>query len=112
MSRREQSFLVNLSKGMTLGDAALGAGYSSKNPDQSGYQALKGLRKKLPHLMEKNGISDDVLIQKYLVPALEATEKRVFNYRGKFVEAKPLPVWEVRTKALELVFRLIGLLTR
>jgi hypothetical protein len=43
-TQRQQKFAQALAKGETLTDVALEAGYSPKNPGQSGYQALQHLR--------------------------------------------------------------------
>jgi hypothetical protein len=63
-------------KGQTLGDAAIEAGYSAKNPHQSGYQALKQIKGRVPELMDELGLTDRALIRKYLVPLLKAKETK------------------------------------
>jgi hypothetical protein len=104
--------LESISKGMTATDAALVAGYSKKNPRQSGYQALQGLRNKMPEIMEKHGLSDDVLIDKYLLPALNAYETKFVQTRGKITDSRQVVAWRSRVKALDMVLRMKGLYAR
>jgi hypothetical protein len=75
---RQQKFIRGIAAGKTLTQAALDAGYSKKNPDQSGYQALAQLRGRVPELLERHGICEEVLIEKYLVPLLDAHETKFF----------------------------------
>lgn len=69
---RQENFVKGIAAGKTLTQAALDAGYSPKNPDQSGYQALNTLRGRVPELLARHGIGEDVLIEKYLVPLLDS----------------------------------------
>jgi hypothetical protein len=55
-------------KGASLTDAAIEAGYSSRNPGQSGFQALQQIRGRVPDLLEKHGLGEEILIEKYLKP--------------------------------------------
>jgi hypothetical protein len=104
--------LENLSNGMTAKAAALAAGYSKKNPRQSGYQALQGLRNKMPAFMEKHGLSEDVLIDKYLLPALEAYETKFFQTGGRITDSRQVVAWTSRVKALDMALKIKGLYAR
>ena len=73
---RQQKVVKELAKGKTLTQAAEEAGYSGKNAAQSGYQALAQLRGRVPDLLERHGLGEEVLIQKYLLPLLEAEETK------------------------------------
>jgi hypothetical protein len=75
---RQQKFVKALAEGKTLTQAAKEANYSSKNPGQSGYQALAQLRGRVPELLERHGLGEEVLIEKYLLPLLEAEETKFF----------------------------------
>jgi hypothetical protein len=44
LSSRQHAFLKAYAKGKTLKQAAIEAGYSKKNADQSGYQMLKAIK--------------------------------------------------------------------
>lgn len=116
LSPQQRDLVKNLIKGMTLTAAALKAGYSEKSPGQSGYQAMKAIRLKVPEIMEKQGLSDKKLIKNYLKPALEAANTRrvVHVYsetEGKseeIVEEQKEPAWDARLKALDMAFKLRG----
>jgi phage terminase small subunit len=108
MTPKQRDLLKNLIKGMTLTDAARKAGYTEKSPGQSGYQAMKGIRLKVPDVMEKQGLSDKKLIKKYLKPALDAMETKFFQKDGKVVETQDVIAWDVRLHALDMAFNLKG----
>jgi Terminase small subunit len=93
-SPRQKKFLQELPKHKTVAEAAIAAGYSPKNASQSGYQALKQVRGRVPDLMDRIGISEEVLIEKHLARHLVKTKtefvreevvvkKRVKVGRGK-----------------------------
>jgi hypothetical protein len=67
-------FIKERTQGKSFSEAAIAAGYSEKNARQSGYQAMQQLRGRVPDLMDKHGLSEDTLIDKYLRPLLEAEE--------------------------------------
>ena len=46
-----------LSSGKTLTKAARDAGYSGKNPGQSGWQALQNIQRKMPEMLDSAGHS-------------------------------------------------------
>jgi hypothetical protein len=58
--------LEELPTARTVGEAAVKAGYSGKNPDQTGYQALKSLRGRVPEILDRLGLDEETVIQKYL----------------------------------------------
>lgn len=49
---KQKAFVKGLADGKNVRDAALAAGYSPKNPDQSGHQALKAIQKRAPEIYE------------------------------------------------------------
>ena len=67
----------------SVAEAAVKAGYSAKNARQSGHQALKAIRGRVPDLMERLGLSEEHLIDKHLRRHLKA-KKTVF-YRFDMV---------------------------
>src|SRR5260370_14114753 len=79
LTTRQQAFVKELAKGRTLTDAAKAAGYKDKNPGQAGYQALAQLRGRVPELLERHGLGEEVLIEKYLKPLLEPEETKFFK---------------------------------
>ncbi len=77
----------------------------SKRPDQSGYQALAQLRGRVPELLERHGVGEEVLIEKYLVPLLEAHETKFFKDGSKRINVEALGI---RHAALRTAFELHG----
>jgi phage terminase small subunit len=83
LTNKERAFVRSLAQGRSLTDAALAAGYSSKNPGQSGWQALENIRHKVPELLDRHGPTDEALIEKHLKPLLNATENEVLPTQGE-----------------------------
>jgi phage terminase small subunit len=116
LTPQQHNLLKNLVKGMNLTQAAIAAGYSEKNAPVLANQALKRLRKKMPQLLDRRGLTDDALIKKYLKPALEATSTRRVTHiyqevEGKteeIVEEQQEPNWDARLRALDMTFKLKG----
>ncbi len=102
---RQQKFVTELAKGNTLAQAARNAGYSAKNANQSGYQALAQLRGRVPELLERHGLGEEVLIDKYLRPLLDAEETKFFNGGKKRINVAALGI---RHAALRTAFELHG----
>jgi hypothetical protein len=62
--------------------------------------------------MEKHGLSDDVLIDKYLLPALEAYETKFFQPGGRITDSAQVVAWRSRVKALDTALTIKGLYAR
>lgn len=108
LSDQQRSLVKFLAKGMSLTDAALKAGYSPECAGQSGYQALKAIRRKMPALLDSKGLTDEALIEKYLKPALEAKETKFFAHEGIVKDERELIAWSPRLTALDMAFNLRG----
>src|SRR5260370_16981915 len=102
---RQQKFVKELAKGKSLAQAARDAGYSEKNANQSGYQALAQLRGRVPKLLERHGLGEEVLIDKYLRPLLDANETKFFKEGKVQIEVQALTI---RHAALRTAFQLHG----
>jgi len=111
LSPKQRKLVQYLSKGMTITAAALKAGYTEKSPGQAGYQALKTVRLKIPDIMNKQGLSDQLLIKNYLKPALGASTTRYVTIGRKgheTVEEYEDVAWDARLRALDMAFKLKG----
>lgn len=73
-SVRQKKLLKELGTSKTITEAAIKAGYPAKNAGQSGSQALKAMRGRVPDLMDRVGLTEEHLIEKHLKPLLEANE--------------------------------------
>jgi hypothetical protein len=106
---RKQKILVSaLAAGSDRATAEQLAGYSTKHPGQSAYQALKYLANSFPELLDKHGLTDSVLIEKHLKPLLKATRKKHWAHNGKVKSARTYKDNDTRIAALEMAFRLKG----
>lgn len=74
---REQRFLKELPTAKTISEASIKAGYSPKHPKQSGNQVLQQIKGRVPDLMDRLGLTEEVLIDKHLRRHLVA-KKTVF----------------------------------
>jgi hypothetical protein len=93
--------VTGLAQGKSLAQAARDAGYSEKNANQGGYQALAQLRGRVPELLERHGLGEEVLIDKYLRPLLDAEETKFFNDGKKQINVAALGI---RHAALRTIF--------
>jgi hypothetical protein len=105
---RQAKLLQGVMHGKTVAQAAIEAGYTTHRPEQAGYQALKVMRRSLGELLDSAGLTERAAIDKYLLPALEATEVKVFNHNGKLKYSRPLKAWAAKLNALDIYYKLRG----
>jgi hypothetical protein len=112
LTPRRVKFVEQLVLGKSLTDAAKEAGYSKAYPGQAGHQALEQIQKNAPELLAKHGLTDDVLIEKYLIPQMNAEKTEFFPYT-KRGQRKLLSVnvvdWRARDAGLEKAMKIRGL---
>ena len=78
----------------------------ANNAAQSAYQAMKGLRGRVADLPDNAARSEQVGIEMYLKPALEATET-IFAQK-EFMDKREVVAWHPRIAALRTLFELHG----
>ena len=105
LTPRQHAFVKNLARGASQKDAFIAAGYKAKHPDQGAHQALKQIQGKVPQIMDQMGLTDHLLIEKYLVPLLDAEETKFFNEGKKRIN---VPALGIRHTALDTAFKLRG----
>jgi hypothetical protein len=105
LTPRQHAFVKNLARGASQKDAFIAAGYKAKHPDQGAHQALKQIQGKVPQIMDQMGLTDHFLIEKYLVPLLEAEETKFFKEGSKRINVAALGI---RHNALDTAFKLRG----
>lgn len=123
MSPRETKLLKALRSGKTLTDAAIDAGYASGTralASQSGHQALRNLQRRMPEILDDMGLTQEAVVEKYLMPLLDATETKFFPFRktvkdrdGVETVTQVITTREVianvtRSIALDMYFKLRG----
>lgn len=107
-TQRQMKLVKALAKGKTLKDAGIEAGYSGNNPAQSAHQAIKGLEKTMPELLNSLGLTDESLIEKYLKPGLLATDTEFAKFEGKITDREDVIAWGERRGYLDMAFKLKG----
>jgi hypothetical protein len=108
LNQRERLLLKALAKGATFAEAALSAGYQAKHAKQAGFQAFQGVKRKMPQMLEDKGLTDGSIIDKYLLPALEAMETEFAKFEGRITDQKDVVSWGPRLQALDMLFKLKG----
>ena len=86
-TKKQARFTEALLTCHSVAEAAVKAGYSAKNARQSGHQALKAIRGRVPDLMERLGLSEEHLIDKHLRRHLDK-KKTVFVREEKIEKRK------------------------
>lgn len=94
-----------LSKADSIAEAGRIAGYSGRD---SAHTALETIKLKMPELMDKMGLTDEMLINNYLRPGLEANETKFFAEKGVVMETREVVSWGDRRGFLDMAFKLKG----
>lgn len=90
------------------GEAAVRAGYSPKNPDQSAAQALSAIRKKTPEILDELGLTVRSVIKNHLEPLLKATTIKVAQHEGEITDYVELADNRIRLDTQKTIFELHG----
>jgi len=101
LTHRQARFLKELPNASSRADAARKAGYTTHRADQAGYQALKQIEGQMNGLLERHDLTDDAVIEKYLVPLMNAKETKFFAHEGKVVSTREVKAWGPRAKGLD-----------
>jgi hypothetical protein len=110
LTEREKKFIRARLEGLNLTQAALAAGYSTAQPRTAGARAQAQIEGKAADILEAEGITDKFFVRKCILPALFATETKVFNNEGRLTYSKPLIAWGPRTSTNALVAKMKGLI--
>src|ERR1700687_365731 len=108
LTPRRARFIKELVKGKSLTQAAVNAGYSEKNAGQSGHQTLTRIQQRMPEVLESHGLTDDILIEKYLKPLMNAKETVFAKFEGEITDRCDVIAWGPRRDGLDLAFKLKG----
>src|SRR5690349_5094799 len=107
-TKRQEALLKNLAMGMSQTDAAIAAGYSKKFAGQSGHQALRQIAKTWPEWLYEVCGTPEAVIEKYIIPLMNAKETKAFNNNGEVVYSRPMINWGARYKGLDIYCRIAG----
>ena len=108
---RKRRLLQNLVSGKFPSNykAAIAAGYApGATAKNAASRVLKEARQNLPELLDRMGLTNEALISRHLVPALNADEIRLAQKDGKFTDSAAVPDWSTRIRALEMTLQLSG----
>lgn len=111
LTPQQRALVKNLTKGMSITDAAIKSGYSDSSRQtaaQCGSQALENIRLKMPEVLEKHGLTDDSLVEDYLLPLMRAEETEFAKYEGKITDERNVIAWSHRATGLDMAFNLKG----
>jgi len=108
LTRKQSRFVQAFMETRNAATAAIIAGYSRKNPAQSGHQALLQIQKKVPDILDQLGLSVEALVQNSLIPLLNATTVKFAQKEGEFTDYVEVEDNTTRLNALDIAFRLHG----
>ena len=115
LSTRQTMYVEARLEGQSKTDAAITAGYSGKNAGQSGYQVEKAIAGRMRELMDDVGLTGRLLIEKHLIPLLDATETKFFPWRKvtkhkteQIIDEREVAALGTQIQALDMAFRLRG----
>lgn len=109
LTPQQRALVKNLTKGMSITEAAREAGYADNGyVGQMGSQALENIRLKMPAILDKHGLTDEVLVENYLKPLLNAEETEFAKFEGRITDERNVVAWGPRKEGLDIAFRLKG----
>lgn len=105
LTLKQKKLVKALAVEETQAEAGKVAGYTTR---QATNQALKTIKEKMPQLMDRLGLTDEALIDKYLRPGLEANKTEFFADKGVVIETRDVISWGDRRGFLDMAFKVKG----
>jgi len=105
LNPRRTKLIRLMAQGKNLSEAGKEAGYSCR---QAASNALRQVRVKMPGVLDKAGLTDDVLVSKYLQPLMNAKKTLFFQHRGIVLDKRRVADLGIRLSALDTAFKLKG----
>lgn len=103
---RQSKFVEAFLKTRNKTRAALLAGYSPKNAAQAGYAVAEKLKEKAPEVFARMGLTLESVIQKRLVPLMEAQEVKFSQHEGEFTDFVEVDALPIQLGATRMFFEL------
>lgn len=103
---RQSKFVEAFLKTRNKTKAALIAGYAPKSAGQAGYAVAEKLKEKAPEVFERMGLTLESVIQKKLIPLMNAQEVKVAQQDGKFTDIIELDALPIQLGATRMFFEL------
>jgi len=89
--------------------AAIAAGYApGATAKDAARRVLKEMQEFYPETLAELGLTPEAIILNCLVPALNATDRRDFVYKGIIKQGPEHPAWHTRLTAVDMVFKITG----
>ena len=115
LTRKQAKLVEGIVAGKSGAAAARDAGYSPETAKQAAYQTMKAIGDRAREVLDAKGLTLEQIIDFYLLPLLEAKERKFFPWRkvtGKKVEQiidrRDVAALGTRCFAVDVLFRLRG----
>lgn len=109
LTPQQRGLVKHIISGKTITEAARLAGYADNGfVGQIGSQALEAIRRKMPEVLDAHGLTDDVLVENYLKPLLNAEDTEFAKFEGKITDERNVIAWDPRRAGLDMAFNLRG----
>lgn len=103
---RQSKFVEAFLKTRNKTKAALLAGYSPKNAGQAGHAVMETLKEKAPEVFARMGLTLERVIEKKLIPLMEAQELKIAQSEGKFTDIMEVDALGIQLGATRMFFEL------
>lgn len=87
--------------------AAVEAGYSAKYAKQAGHQVKKAVREKAPEVFDRMGISLESVIDRKLLPLMDAQQTIFAQHEGEFSDSIEVDALGIQLGATRMCFELM-----
>ena len=88
--------------------SAIIAGYAPKHAAQAGYKAMELLKEKAPEVMARLGITLESVVEKKLVPLMNAVETKFAQHEGKFTDRVEVNALAIQLGAMRTALELLN----
>jgi len=94
-----------MAKCKSMTEAAKEVGYSCV---QAASNAVRASKQKMSDVLDKAGLTDEALVNKYLRPLMNAEETLFFQHQGIVLDKRRVAALGIRSGALDMALKLKG----
>ena len=62
----------------------------------------------MPELLQRHGITGDVLVQNYIKPGLDAMQTEFAKFQGRIMDSRDVVAWGPRLQTLDMTLKLLN----